>query len=268
MGAATTMVYGKEVSYLEIGEGDSLVVILHGWPSHKGTWEHVARDLAGAEYRIIAPDFPGFGNSEEPPEAWGIREYAEWTRDFVSTVTSQLSMGDTNPTVIGHSFGGRVAIELAGGAPSFAVNRLVLIAPSGVRHEPAPAWKRISTVGNAIFSLPVLCAIKPLARKMLHRVFLRRSIYYDTEGIMRESFKKVINEEGEQLEQLLQHITVPTLLLWGSDDATVPPADGEYMAQNIPGAHLQRIAGAGHSPQKEQPETVARHIRTFIGETA
>ncbi len=256
-----TTVLGRKVSYIKVGDTGPLVVILHGWPSHKGTWQDVAERLAGENFRVIIPDFPGFGESDDPPAPWGISEYASWAKAFLSTI-------DTNEViVVGHSFGGRIAIQLAGGGAADMIDKLVLVAPSGVRHEPLPVWKWVSAAGNAIFDLPVLCTLKPLARKVLYRGILRRSAYYNAEGVMRESFKRVMSEETEQLEQILRRIAVPTLLLWGDNDATVPVTDGRYMAGVISGAGLQTIDSAGHSPQKDQPEAVAQHICAFLSDT-
>ena len=76
-----TIIDGLEISYLEEGEG-SPVLLLHGWGCNGGHWNQVIAGLKD-EHRVIAPDIPGFGESEEPPETWGTKEYARFFEHFM-----------------------------------------------------------------------------------------------------------------------------------------------------------------------------------------
>ena len=96
---------GVNIRYNTTGEGDD-VLLLHGWGCNIEIWKPIQDGLSKA-HRVTAIDFPGFGQSQEPPEVWGVEQYTQCTEQLIE----QLQL--KKPTLIGHSFGGRVSILLA-----------------------------------------------------------------------------------------------------------------------------------------------------------
>ncbi|MGN0963236.1 MAG: alpha/beta fold hydrolase, partial [Clostridia bacterium] len=128
-----TIIDGLEVSYIEEGEG-SPVLLLHGWGCNGGHWNKVIEGLKD-EHRVIAPDIPGFGESEEPPETWGTREFARFFEHFMKFLKVE------RPVIIGHSNGGRISIMLA--ADGLA-GKVILTDAAGIKpHRPASYYAKV-----------------------------------------------------------------------------------------------------------------------------
>jgi pimeloyl-ACP methyl ester carboxylesterase len=246
-------VQGLKTAYEVAGAGAPLL-LLHGWGAERAVFaplqQHFARHM-----QVWSLDFPGFGASGEPPAVWGVGEYADFVLEFCRAVGLQ------NPSVLGHSFGGRVAIVLASRA--FGA-RLVLADAAGLIPKRGPAYyARVYSYKAAkkVMSLPGL-------RRWYDRalaLWLKRNPsgdYARAAGIMRAVFVKVVNED---LAPLLPLISVPTLLMWGEKDSETPLADGQKMEKLIADAGLVVFAGAGHYPFLEQPAYFYRVLESFLG---
>lgn len=249
---------GLDTHVVEAGRGDP-VLLLHGW----GTSSESLAPLAGAlqdSFRVLAVDLPGFGWSQAPPAAWGVAEYAAHVERLMQET------GVARAAVVGHSFGGRIAIRLAAEHPE-RVHRLCLVASSGIRPRRGPGYyARVAAAKLArwFFSLPGWGAA---GRRMISRVYGRLgSRDYRAAGPMRATLVKVVNED---LTPLLPAIQAPTLVLWGDRDQEVPRPAMEIMAARIPGARLRVFPGAGHFPFADAPEEVGRAVKAFLrGEAA
>ena len=246
------MVQGLKTAYDVVGEGAPLL-LLHGWGVERSVFaslqQHFSRHM-----QVWSLDFPGFGESSEPPVAWGVRDYADFVREFCQAV------GLENPSMLGHSFGGRVAIVLAGAGFG---TKLVLTDAAGLRPKRGVAYyARVYSYKAAkrVMRLPVL-------RRWYDQtlaLWLKRNPsgdYTKAQGIMRAVFVKVVNED---LGPLLPHISLPTLLMWGENDTDTPLTDGQKMEKLIPDAGLVVFKGAGHYPFLEQPAYFYRVLESFF----
>jgi pimeloyl-ACP methyl ester carboxylesterase len=237
------------------GQGEP-VLLLHGWGVSSQSLAAV-QELLGDSHRAVAVDLPGFGWSERPPAAWGTGEYA---RHVVGLMDA---LGLDRAAVLGHSFGGRVAIRMAAGhAPR--VSRLVLVASAGIRPPRGIRYRvRVRSVKlvRELFGLRVWGRLGPrLIARLTERVGSRD---YRAAGAMRPTLVKVVNED---LAPLLPAIRVPTLILWGDRDEEVPRSAMDRMAGAIPGARMVVFPGAGHFPFQDAPEAFARELRAFMVE--
>ena len=244
---------GLETYYAAEGQGDP-VVLLHGW----GTSSQSLAPLSGAlatTFRVLAVDLPGFGWSQPPPSAWGTQEYAGHILRLMQET------GIDRAALVGHSFGGRIAIALAAAEPR-RVSRLALVASAGVRPpRGAGYYLRVATAKlvKGVFSLPGWGATgQRLIAKWFARVGSRD---YRTAGAMRPTLVKVVNED---LTPLLPAIQAPTLILWGDQEQEVPRSAMETMAARIPRSRLVVFAGAGHFPFQDAPEEFGRALREFL----
>src|SRR3989344_2220679 len=116
------------INYIEANpEASQALVFLHGWQSQANIWQPVLQKFS-KPVRLIALDLPGFGKSAMPRFSWGVAEYSELVKKFLSRIETQ------DIILIGHSFGGRVAIKLASGNPEL-VKHLVLVDAAGFKNS-------------------------------------------------------------------------------------------------------------------------------------
>ena len=240
--------------YETVGEGPD-ILLLHGWGSSLDAFAWLTGRLA-KRYRVTALDFPGFGQSQMPPEAWDVEAYAALTLRFMQAVGLQ------DPIMIGHSFGGRVIIKLCG-TGRVKPQKIVLLDAAGVRHKPSfKARLRTRCFKTAKWALtrkPWAKACAPTLEKV--RTHFGSADYNSAPPVLRQTLVKVVNED---LTPLLPHITASTLLIYGERDTATPVAVAKLMEQAIPDAGLCVIPGAGHWAFVEQPGRVAAILDSFL----
>lgn len=250
-----TNINGLNIEYLENGEGE-LVVLLHGWGSRAGLFSGLI-ELISRKYRAIAPDMPGFGGSQEPPEAWDVDRYADFVLEFLKPYDPSCV------TFIGHSFGGRVILKLTGRELPFEIKKIILIDSAGIKPKKTLKQKlslMCYKIGKAVLSFAPIKAMFPDALENMRRK--RGSAdYQSATPIMRQTLVKVVNED---LKHLLPNVKAPTLLIWGTADTATPLSDAELMEKLIPDAGLVKVQGAGHYSFLEAPEFVERVVASFL----
>ncbi len=227
---------GLKTYYEAAGDGPT-VLLLHGWGTDSSSMRSVhklVRDMLPG--RAIALDFPGFGFSEHPTEAWDVSRYETFLLRFMD------AMELPQAAIVAHSFGGRVAIKFAA-AHSDRLSCMVLVDSAGILPKRDLGWKlRVGfakTVKSAAEQAPEVS--KALG---LDKVAARQgSEDYRNAGDMRETFVKVVNED---LRQILPSIHCPTLLVWGEKDEATPVEDGKLMEHWIQGSRLEILRGVGH----------------------
>ncbi len=244
---------GLDTYYTVEGRGDP-IVLLHGWGASSQSLAPLGGALADS-YRVLAVDLPGFGWSRRPSSAWGTSDYAEHIARLLE------ENGIDRAALVGHSFGGRIAIALAAAQPA-RVSRLVLVASAGIRSRRGVGTSlRVATfkLAKRIFGLPVWGrAGQRVIAKVSDRLGSRD---YRAAGEMRPTLVKVVNED---LTPVLPGIQTPTLILWGDQDQEVPRSDIEIMAARIPRARLMVFAGAGHFPFLDAPEEFCGAVKDFL----
>jgi pimeloyl-ACP methyl ester carboxylesterase len=248
-----TRINGLDVYYQDEGQGDP-VVLLHGWGVSSQSLAGVASFLATG-FRVISVDLPGFGWSQAPPEAWGAAEYADQVRQLADTLELE------EVTLLGHSFGGRIAIVMAAQHPQ-RVARLILVASAGIRPKQrltARAKVGATKVLRRILTLPGWGQVgERVLRRWQERVGSRD---YRAAGAMRPTLVRVVNED---LAPMLPMIQAPTLLLWGDRDLEVRRPAVETMAAQIRGARLVVFPGVGHFPFQDASEEFQRSLTGFL----
>ena len=227
--------------------------MLHGWGASRELFAPVAAALPG--WRSLIPDLPGFGGTPPPPQAWSVEDYARWVLALLDRC------GIERTPVVGHSFGGRVAIKLATIAPA-RVERLILTASAGIRPRQTlggrlrvRTYKLLRGVEKAGF---VPQALRDSARARADR--RGSEDYRNSSGSMRGTFVRVVNED---LRPLLSGISCPTLLVWGDRDTETPIADARLMEAEIPDAGLVVFAGRGHYAYIEEASRFASIVDVF-----
>lgn len=226
---------GISINYECIGSG-APVLLLHGWGADIAAMMPIANEVARLGKMAVCVDFPGFGKSDLPPAAWGVREYADTTKALID------KLGIRGCDLVCHSFGGRVTIMLAAEDETL-FKRLVLVDAAGIRPK--------RTIKYYIKTYSYKLA-KRLARiKLVNKAFrLDLKIksagsdeYKSLSGVMRETFVKVVNLD---LTDKLDKIKNETLLIWGENDTATPLYMGRLMEKKIERAGLAVIENAGH----------------------
>ncbi len=243
---------------LSKGSGPALV-FLHGpWGL---TWDPFLDHLART-FTVHAPEHPGTtpGRPDDASQLDGL-----W--DLVLCYDELLdALGLETAIVVGHSFGGMVACELAAHAPR-RVRGLGLIAPIGLWRDDAPVvnWMMLNPgqLPGRIFADPGGTVAQQLFApggdaEAAAMAQVRLVWAMGTTG----KFIWPLPDKG--LRKRLHRVTARTLVVWGRQDALVPPVYGEEFVRRIPGARLETVEGAGHMPHLEQPDTVVGLLRDVL----
>lgn len=231
------------------------LVILPGWEGSKTSWKNFI-NLAQNDFEVYCFDLPCFGEEPCPNQVWGIAEYAEFVRQKIKELHLH------KPILLGHSFGGQIAVYLAATSPQ-SLSRLILCGASAIR--PKRSLKRsifnlTAKVGKIFFSLPLIKSLTAPAQKFLYRL-ADSPDYGKTSGIKREIFKKIIRQD---LTKKLKSIKTPTLIVWGTLDSYLPLKTGKKIAELINGSKLEVIAGGKHGLHLQMPERLYGIIKNFL----
>lgn len=251
----TLSINNLKVNYKIAGSGP-VILVLHGWGSSSDSWVDVMEILSGRGYKVICPDFPGFGKSQPPIQPWSVTNYKEWLLRFIDF------QGLDEFILLGHSFGGRIAIKFSVKYCD-KVKALILCDSAGIRPELGFKSKMVSYIahiGNVIFSPHIFTRFKDGARNIFYS-FLRHKDYVKSDGIMREIIQKIINED---LLPYLSQIKIKTLLVWGKEDKLVPVKYSYIFKEQIKDSVLELLEDVGHSPHIEAPDKLSNIIVSFL----
>lgn len=243
---------GLKVRMEVTGEGRPLI-LMHGWGCDHTTVRSIAA-TASRTHTVYNIDFPGFGGSQEPSEVWGVERYTR----LVEELTRKEGM--ESPVLVGHSFGGRVAILYAS---RNKVDKVVLVDAAGIKPRRSAKYylKVYSFKAGKRFWELVLG--KEKAQKRIDEMRARRgsSDYAGASPMMRRILSKVVNED---LTDRLPLISAPTLLIWGENDTATPLADAKKMAKLIPDAGLVSFPGCGHYSFLDNPGQFQAVLSSFL----
>lgn len=248
-------VCGLEINYLCKGEGET-VLILHGWGSNIGVHSAMI-DLLAQKYRVIAPDLPGFGESEEPDEPWSVDNYVDFILEFIKDFNvSKL-------TLLGHSFGGRVIIKLCARELPFSVEKVILVDAAGVKPQVSPEQKFKQAVYRKTKWVFSTALVKKVCPNLLDD--LRKKNGSADYNAASETMKKtLVNVVNEDLTELMPCVTCPALLIWGRNDTATPLSDGQTMEKLMPESALVVLENAGHFSFLDQSAQFLRILASFM----
>ncbi|MGM9802539.1 MAG: alpha/beta fold hydrolase [Muribaculaceae bacterium] len=245
-------VKGVKMCYTVEGEGYP-VVLMHGWGCNHTTLASIENTLV-PYMKVYNVDFPGFGESEEPQEVWGVEMYTRAIEHFCKVE------GVENPVMLGHSFGGRVGIVYAS---RNAVRKLILTDAAGVK--PRRSLKYYYKVYTYKLMKHLILAVygKEKGEMKLNELRGKKgsSDYSNSTPMMRAILSKVVNED---LKHLMPSIKCPTLLIWGENDTATPLSDAKVMEKLIPDAGLVSFAGCGHYSFLDNPMQYQAVLRSFL----
>lgn len=265
---------GASVNYVELGEGDPIVLV-HGI---SGSWQNWLENLPhlARTHRVVALDLPGFGRSPMPSWPIDVPAYGRLLHDFCEKVGIR-----SGATAVGNSLGGFVAAEAVTAAPG-RFDRLALISAAGIVNTWNPeeravatafAWKTLSphfaVRGRTIVGRPGLrrAVFGPFVR---YPNRLRAELLWEqmVNGLERcEGFSDALHAAiHHDIRERLGSIDIPTLILWGFNDRVIPVQAALSYHRRIPGSRLEIFERTGHVPQLERPARFNRVLDEFLAD--
>jgi pimeloyl-ACP methyl ester carboxylesterase len=266
------------VIYRIAGSGPP-VVLIHGMVNSSRHWETVAMRLADS-YTVIVPDLIGHGDSATPRGDYSLGAHAASIRDLLTAI------GIDSATIVGHSLGGGVAMQFFYQFPQ-RTERLALVSSGGLGREVSPLLRSAALPGaSALLALAahrqVLSAVHNAGERLRERgsgkgVYLQaiaRALRPLEEPGARRAFlqtlRAVIDARGQRVsarDRLYLLDTMPTLIVWGERDNTIPLAHGRAAHEAVPGSRFETLPRAAHFPNLEDPEGLAAVLRDFLDTT-
>jgi 2-hydroxy-6-oxonona-2,4-dienedioate hydrolase len=258
-------IYGQKIHYLEAGAGPD-VILLHGLGGDVSNWQPTVPALA-AKFHVLVPDQVGFGESDKPLINYRVATLV----DFLNEFDRKLKI--SKATLVGNSLGGWVAMDFALKHPD-KVDRLVLVDSAG--------YSQKRTSGQPL-TRELLMALNPATlegtRYLMKAVIFNQT--FITDGIINMAFQQHLHKgdsptinsfidsilRGEDMvDGKLGAIKVPTLVVWGRQDALIRLAAGNAFAEDIAGSHEVVLDSCGHVPQVECAAGFNAALLKFLGE--
>ncbi|MBV9088364.1 MAG: alpha/beta fold hydrolase [Mycobacteriaceae bacterium] len=265
--------HGDRVAYRDCGAGEVLLLI-HGMAGSSVTWRAVMPQLS-KKFRVVAPDLLGHGESAKPRGDYSLGAFAVWLRDFLD------ELGISQATVVGHSLGGGVAMQLVYQHPDYC-RRLVLISSGGLGPDvgmvlrllaapgaelmlPVIAPQPVLSVGNKLRSWLTSAGIQSPRGAELWSAYSSLSDRQTRQSFLR-TLRSVVDHRGQAvsaLNRLELRAELPLMAIWGEQDSIIP-VDHAYAAHAARAdSRLEVLPHVGHFPQVEAPTEVVELIEDF-----
>jgi pimeloyl-ACP methyl ester carboxylesterase len=271
-------IHGHERAFVKVGSGPALL-LLHGLGCDHTTWSSVIATLA-RRYTVIAPDLLGHGRSGKPRADYSVGGYANGMRDLLTM------LGVDTATVVGHSFGGGVAMQFAYQFPE-RTERLVLVAPGGIGREVSAIIRAISLPGFqaavGLATLPLALQAATTGLRLLARSGLARTRDLDevaqivrhladpaARAAITHVVRAVVDWRGQVVtmaDRAYLTQAMPMCVVWGSEDAVIPVSHARMAREIAPSATVEVISNAGHFPHKDHPQRFVKIVNDFIRST-
>ena len=271
-------IHGHERAFVKVGEG-SVLLLLHGLGCDHTTWLPVIPDLA-KHFTVIAPDLLGHGESDKPRADYSVGGYANGMRDLLTVLNVD------KVTVVGHSFGGGIAMQFAYQFPE-RTERLILVGSGGLGPEVSTSIRAVTTPGfhqlMGLLTLPGLRHLGKAGLVALSRSGLKGTRDLDEVAEIYDSFRDpaaraairhvvsaVVDWRGQIVtmgDRAYLTEAMPMAVIWGREDRVIPVRHASNAAALAPNARVEVIPNAGHFPHKDHPQRFAKIVHEFIRST-
>ena len=237
------MITFNDINYIRYGNNKNrTIVMLHGWGQNIEMMKFIGDKL---DEDVLIIDLPGFGKSKEPDTVLSIYDYANLVHDLISNLKIK------NIILIGHSFGGKIALAYAS---KYKVEKLVLLASPFKSKENKINIR--TKVLKKLKKVPGLNKLEEFAKK-----HIGSTDYKNASGIMREILVKHVNLD---ITEDVKKITCPTLIIWGDNDECVPLSDGKLLEKLIKNSGLIVFEGCTHYAYLERLDQLIRILNEFF----
>ncbi len=250
----TIEIEGVHLHYRDTGEENLRpVIIMHGWGCNVDTVVSIENIFKG-KMRVINVDLPGHGKSSEPPSVWGVEDFTV----LIEKLIDRLAL--VKPSLVGHSFGGRISILLSSRGD---VDKVLLVDSAGIKPKRSLNYYRKVYTFKAIKHILMFVLGKKKGMEAVERMRGRKGSadYRDSSPKMRAVMSKCVNED---LKHVMPSIKAPVLLVWGEDDTATPLSDAQTMKRLIPDAGLVSFPGCGHYSFLDNPFGFKAVVSSFF----
>lgn len=252
---------GHKIRYLESGNFEKTLVLIHGLGASAERWERVMSIFA-EKFRVVIPDLIGFGYSDKP--------LADYTMDFFSNFLEKffLSADIEHPYLIGSSLGGQISAEFTASHPN-NVDKLILVSPSGMMKQSTPALDAY-----------IMAALYPNEQNAKNAFEMMEGSGDDVDQRIVDGFIKRMQlpnaklafmstilglKNAEIITTKLPSILTPTMLIWGSDDPVIPIHYADDFVSSLKDCRFVRMDGCGHTPYVQDPIAFSEKVLDFLG---
>lgn len=252
----TVNINGININYEVYGkENEKEILMLHGWGANIQSFAPAIKYLSKI-FKIYALDFPGFGLSDEPDKGYFVKDYAEIVIEFIK------KMDIKSPTLLGHSFGGRVIMKMVGDM-GYEPSKIIFVDSAGIKPKrtlnyyfKVYSYKFTKKIINLLFK-------EEKAKSLIESMRSKKGStdYNNATENMKKTFINVVNED---LKYCLPNIHVPTLLIWGEKDMDTPLKDAKLIEKLVPDAGLVVFKGTGHYSYLENLGDFIRIVENFV----
>jgi pimeloyl-ACP methyl ester carboxylesterase len=272
-------IHGHRRAFVKVGSGPALL-LLHGLGCDHTTWLPVLDSLA-RRYTVIAPDLLGHGESDKPRADYSVGGFANGMRDLLTV------LGIDRATVVGHSFGGGVAMQFAYQFPE-RTERLVLVGSGGLGPEVSAAIRAITTTGfyqvMGLLTLPGVRQVGTAGLRALSRTGLKEFRDFDEVASIYQSFRDpaaraairhvvraVVDWQGQIVtmsDRAYLTEAMPMCVIWGAEDRVIPTRHAQRAAELAPKARIEILPQSGHFPHKDHPDLFVKVLHDFVDTTS
>jgi pimeloyl-ACP methyl ester carboxylesterase len=251
---------GNKIRYLESGNSDDAMVLIHGLGASADRWEYVI-PLFTENFHVIVPDLIGFGYSDKPLVDYTPAFFADFLKKFLKTMSIK------KPVLIGSSLGGQVIIEFTA-KNNELVKKLVLVSPSGAMRHSTPAldaYIMAALYPNEDGAKTAFEMMTGSARKIDRKIirgFVERMQLPNAKMAFMSTLLGLKNSDA--VTNKLRFISVPTLIVWGQKDPVIPINYADAFVSSIKDCRFYRMDGSGHTPYVDDPKSFAKIVTNFI----
>lgn len=255
---------GNRIRYLVSGSSKKTLVLVHGLGASADRWARVI-PLFAKTFRVVVPDLLGFGHSDRPSIDYTLEFFSDFLEDFFTHT------GISSPFLIGSSMGGQIVATYAISNPQ-KVKKLVLVSPAGFMVK-----------STAVLDAYVMAALYPnrdIAAKAFDMmdssgVPIDRAVVDDFVSRMKQPNAKFTFmsallglQNSKMTRSMLETISAPTMLIWGTDDPVIPITLANNFVSAIPNCQFLSMEGSGHTPYVQNPQAFTKHVLGFFNDNA
>ncbi|RMW39809.1 MAG: alpha/beta hydrolase [Nitrosopumilus sp.] len=251
---------GNKIRYLESGNSEKTLVLIHGLGASAERWEQVIPIFA-EKFRVVIPDLIGFGYSDKPLADYTIDFFSDFLGKFMQTANIEF------PYLIGSSLGGQISAEYTASNQN-DVDKLILVSPSGVMKQSTPALDAYIMAAlypneqNAKTAFELMEGSGESVDQKIVSNFIERMQLPNAKLAFMSTILGLKN--AEIITKKLPSILNETMLIWGSDDPVIPIHHADDFVASLTDCRFVRMDGCGHTPYVQAPQAFSEKVLDFL----
>lgn len=248
------------IRYLEDGQSDHNLILLHGLGGYAERWTNLLPYL-NKKYRVFAPDLIGHGQSDKPSADYTPEFFTKFVFDFIQT------LGIKKTFMIGTSLGGQIVAECTA-TQNPTIEKIILISPAGIMRKSTPPLDAYVMAALYPNNDSVKNAYQMMMgpNKSVSEISIERFVNNMSRPNAKMSFLSTLLglKNAPDIFEKLARINTPTLVVWGKEDKLIPFEYAKQFVAAINNCEFASMEGCGHSPYVEDPERLANIITKFL----